>query len=73
MEPEERSPGGDEVCPAPEDLATFIDGCLPHPGRDRIIAHLNRCSVCYGIFVETLRAQAGSMRWPGTTSAPPIS
>lgn len=60
MEEEARPPrmSQKEVCPELGDLAAFIDGCLSLAERRPIIVHLNRCRLCYEVFVETLRASA---------------
>jgi hypothetical protein len=39
-----------DECPDLEDIAAFLDGTLPVPGRARLMRHLNRCERCYEIY-----------------------
>lgn len=43
--------------PAPEALASFVDGRLPDEERRAMVAHLDACPDCYEVFAETVRFQ----------------
>jgi hypothetical protein len=41
-------------CPADEDLAGYIEGCLDAFASMRVHEHLSYCPYCYATYVETL-------------------
>lgn len=43
--------GGVAPCPAPEELARFVDGVLAAEARDRLVLHLASCDDCRDIVV----------------------
>ncbi len=49
--------GKRRYCPDLTELAAFLDGAGLPWKRLRTMEHLNACSLCYTVFVETVRCQ----------------
>jgi serine/threonine-protein kinase len=49
----------DEACPAEEDIAAFVGGCLAAPQRSALEAHVAGCDACRRLLSALARA-AGS-------------
>ncbi len=41
------------TCPSDEQLAKLIDNNLDHKQRTTMLSHLNQCSDCYQLWLET--------------------